>query len=83
MKRLLKVTINDFRLIFRDNSLKFFIVLPFLNVLVVRYGMPYAVELYPVLVDYVRLMLMMMSVQGSLAFGFIYSMVLLVCSIKF
>lgn len=77
MERLIKVTINDFKLVFRDNSLLFFIFLPFLNVLVIRYGLPYAISLFEVLNDYVYLILMLISMQGSLAFGFIYSMVVI------
>lgn len=76
MKKLINVAANDFRLVFRDNSLKFFIVLPLLNLPVIRYGVPYVAEIYEVLQDYIAVILMMATMQGSIAFGFIYSMVL-------
>ena len=40
MEKLIKVAINDFKLVFRDNSLKFFFIFPILNLFVVRYGLP-------------------------------------------
>ena len=76
MERLIKLAAYDFLLIFRDNSLKFFLVLPFLNALVLRYGIPYVVDRFPAVGDYTILIVMMITIQGSLAFGFIYSMVL-------
>lgn len=76
MKKLLKVALNDFRLVFRDNSLKIFIFLPLLILLVTRYGVPYVAGIYEVLWDYIAAFLMLASMQGSIAFGFIYSMVL-------
>jgi fluoroquinolone transport system permease protein len=76
MKKLIKVAINDFRLVFRDNSLKVFIFLPLLILVVIRYAVPYVVGVYEVLQDYIFIILMMATMQGSTAFGFIYSMVL-------
>ncbi len=76
MKKLIKVAVNDFRLVFRDNSLKIFIALPLLNLLVIRYGVPYVAGVYEVVRDYIAVILMLATMQGSIAFGFIYSMVL-------
>ncbi|MEZ5427969.1 MAG: hypothetical protein R2747_16985 [Pyrinomonadaceae bacterium] len=76
MKKLLKVAVNDFRLVFRDNSLKFFILLPLMNLLVLRYGLPSVLGIFPVLGDYVPYIVMLITVQGAVGFGFIYSMVL-------
>lgn len=75
MRKLITVAVNDFRLVFRDNSLKIFILLPLLILLVIRYGLPYVAGLYQVLDDYVGFILMLATLQGSIAFGFIYSMV--------
>lgn len=75
MKKLIKVAVNDFRLVFRDNSLRIFIALPLLTVVVTRYAVPYIVEIYGVLQDYIPIILMLATTQGSTAFGFIYSMV--------
>ena len=76
MKKLLKIAVNDFRLVFRDNSLKIFIALPLLNLVVIRYAVPYIAEVYEVVQDYIHVILMFATMQGSIAFGFIYSMVL-------
>lgn len=76
MKKLIIVAVNDFRLVFRDNSLKIFIILPLLILLVIRYGVPYVAGIYQGLQDYVNIILMLATMQGSIAFGFIYSMVL-------
>ena len=76
MKKLIKVAVNDFRLVFRDNSLKIFIFLPLLILVVCRYAVPYVAGIYPVVQDYVFIILMLATMQGATAFGFIYSMVL-------
>ncbi len=76
MKKLIQVAVNDFRLVFRDNSLKIFLALPILNLIVIRYGLPYVAEVFEVLRDYIHIILMFATMQGSIAFGFIYSMVL-------
>ena len=76
MKKLIKVAVNDFRLVFRDNSLKIFIFLPLLVLVVCRYAVPYVAGIYPVVQDYVFIILMLATTQGATAFGFIYSMVL-------
>ncbi len=77
MKKLFKVAINDFRLVFRDNSLKIFIALPLMNLVVIRYAVPYIAGIYEGLQDYINVILMLATMQGSTAFGFIYSMVLI------
>lgn len=77
MEKLIKVAINDFKLVFRDNSLKFFFIFPILNLFVVRYGLPFVTESFEVLKDYIDVLLMATTMQGSLIFGFIYSMVLI------
>lgn len=76
MKKLIKVAINDFRLVFRDNSLKVFLFLPLMNLVIIRYVFPYLASIYGGLTDYFNIILMMASTQGATAFGFIYSMVL-------
>ncbi len=76
MKKLIKVAVNDFRLVFRDNSLKIFIALPLLILVVIRYAVPYVAGVYEVLQDYINVILMLATMQGSIAFVFVYSMVL-------
>jgi fluoroquinolone transport system permease protein len=77
MKKLLTVTVNDFRLVFRDNSLKVFLVLPLMTLVVMRYVFPYLAGIYEGLREYVNVILMLATMQGATAFGFIYSMVLI------
>ncbi len=77
MEQLIKVAINDFKLVFRDNSLKFFFIFPLLNLLVICCGLPFVAENYEVLKDYISIILMAATMQSSLTFGFIYSMVLI------
>lgn len=76
MEKLLKVALNDFRLVFRDNSLKIFIALPLLTLVVIRYAVPYIAGIYEGLQGYISLILILATTQGATAFGFIYSMVL-------
>ncbi len=76
MKTLVNAAINDFRLVFRDNSLKIFLILPLFIFPVVRYGFPYVIETYSFLREYISIFLMFAVMQGAVAFGFIYSMVL-------
>lgn len=76
MKKLVTVAANDFRLVFRDNSLKIFILLPLLILVIIRYAVPYVADVYILLQDYIAVILMLATMQGSIAFGFIYSMVL-------
>lgn len=59
MKKLARVAVNDFRLVFRDNSLKIFIFLPLLILLVIRYGVPFVAGVYEVMHDYVAVILML------------------------
>jgi fluoroquinolone transport system permease protein len=75
MKKLIRIAVNDFRLIFRDNSLKIFVALPLLNLVAIRYGVPYVASVYGAVQDYIDVILMLATMQGSVAFGFIYSMV--------
>lgn len=76
LKKLVRIAVNDFRLVFRDGSLKIFLLLPLLNLPVIAYGLPYVASMYEVVYSYISVILMFASMQGSIAFGFIYSMVL-------
>lgn len=77
MEKLIKVAISDFKLVFRDGSLRFFFIFPLLNLIVIRYGFPLLVDYFPTVQDYIHILLMAATAQGSLIFGFIYSMVLI------
>ena len=75
MKHLLKVSISDFKLIFRDPSLRVFLALPLLAYVVILALLPWLVEKYDFIEPYVPLVLMATVTQVSQMFGFIYGMV--------
>ena len=75
MNLLLKLSGNDFKLIFRDASLRFFLALPLLIFLVVNYFVPYLISKFPVVKDYLPYIFMAATIQIVQMFGFIYAMV--------
>lgn len=77
MKHLILLSITDFKLIFRDPSLRIFLALPLLILAMVVFGLLALIEEYPIVNDYVCYVLMGASLQTSTMFGFIYSMVLI------
>lgn len=77
MKQLLLLSVTDFKLIFRDPSLRVFLALPLLILVLVTLGLPALIEKYPIVNDYASYVLMGASLQTSTMFGFIYSMVLI------
>ena len=77
MRQFLTTAVNDFRLIFRDASLRVFLVMPLLILLVVCFLCPYLKETYPEISDYVVYIVIMSCTQASTMYGFIYSVVFL------
>ncbi len=77
MEKLINTSLNDFKLVFRDKSLRLFFIFPILNLLVIRYGVPYLAEHFEGAKDYIHVIVMAITMQGALIFGFIYSMVLI------
>lgn len=77
MLSFIRATTNDFRLIFRDPSLRIFLIMPILVLLVVCLFCPYLKEAYPVTNDYVIYIVIMSCTQASTMYGFIYSVVFL------
>lgn len=77
MEKLIKVAVNDFKLVFRDKSLRLFFVFPILSIFVVLYGFPYIADGFPIIQPYIPVLMMSATMQNSLMFGFIYSMVLI------
>lgn len=72
-----KTASSDFKLIFRDASLRIFFFMPLLIVAVVAWWCPYLVETYPVTADYMIYVVMMSCTQAATMYGFIYSVVFL------
>jgi len=77
MQRLILLSISDFKLIFRDPSLRVFLVMPLLIFAVILIGVPMLVEAFAGAEEYIPLILMGATMQTSMMFGFIYSFVLI------
>ena len=66
---------NDFKVVYREPSLRIFLVLPFLIIWGVYSLLPYLCQTYEVICPYISYILMATMVQSSTMFGFIYCMV--------
>ncbi len=74
---LIFLSFTDFKLIFRDPSLRIFLVMPLLILGVVIGALPMLVDSYNGVDKYVPIVLMGATMQTNTMFGFIYSMVLI------
>lgn len=77
MRQLIFLSLTDFKLIFRDPSLRIFLVMPLLILAVVIVALPMLIDSYNGVEEYVPIVLMGATMQTSTMFGFIYSMVLI------
>lgn len=77
MQKLIKLAVTDFKLIFRDPSLKSFLALPLILFAIVIFGLPYAVSELEVMKPYLNLIMVVILVENTQMFCFINSMVLL------
>ena len=77
MNRLLTLSANDFRMVFRDPMLRIFLFLPLLIVVVVVWILPRVFAAYPAVQDYDYVILMYAGLQASTMFGFINGFVFL------
>lgn len=77
MRKIIKLALTDFKLIFRDPSLYAFIVLPVLLYALMVWFLPALVERYEVLVPYIPLFLVIGVIENTQMFCFISSMVLI------
>ena len=75
MYRLGKLAMVDFKMVFRDPSLRIFLIMPALIFAIVLIFLPYAMKNYQAISYYMPIILMGATVQTSTMFGFIYSMV--------
>jgi len=75
MQQLINITISDFKLIFRDPSLRVFLFLPILILGVVYVFLPYLAHRFEEVMPYVPYVLMASTVQAGTMFGFVYCMV--------
>ncbi len=77
MKKIIKLAVIDFKLIFRDPSLRVFLVLPVIIFALVVWAMPALVERYEFLVPYLPLIMVVAVIENTQMFSFIISMVLI------
>ncbi|WP_319481501.1 hypothetical protein [uncultured Draconibacterium sp.] len=77
MKKIFKLAFTDFKLIFRDSSLKSFLVLPVILFALIIWAVPPLLEKYAFLVPYVSLFLVVGVIENTQLFCFINSMVLI------
>lgn len=75
MQQLLFLSLSDFKLVFRDPSLRTFLFLPVLIFIVILVALPALINSFPVVEDYTLYVLMAAVTQTSQMFGFIYGMV--------
>ncbi len=76
MQHILKISIADFWLIFRDASLKTFLFLPILIFVVVLWGLPALINSFPIVGEYTNYIILVSTIQLTQMFGFIYGMML-------
>ncbi len=77
MKKILKLAFTDFKLIFRDPSLKSFLVLPVILFALIIWAVPSLLEKYDFLVPYLSLFLVVAVIENTQMFCFINTMVLI------
>ncbi|WP_027419655.1 hypothetical protein [Crocinitomix catalasitica] len=77
MKKIIKLAIVDFKIIFRDNTLKGMLALPFILFALIIWGVPPLVEKYEFLTPYLHLFLAVAVIENTQTFSFIGSMVLI------
>ena len=77
MKKILKLAFTDFKLIFRDSSLKSFLVLPVILFVLIIWAVPSLLEKYTFLVPYLSLFLVVAVIENTQMFCFINTMVLI------
>ena len=77
MNQLLTLSLNDFRVVFRDPMLRIFLFLPLLVIALVVWGVPFLFSVYPTAKDYDYVILMWAGLQTATMFGFISGFVFL------
>ncbi|MGB3779636.1 MAG: hypothetical protein WA960_14845 [Tunicatimonas sp.] len=77
MSRILTLSANDFRMVFRDPMLRIFLFMPLLVLALVIWVVPLLFAAYPAARDYDYVILMLAGMQTSTMFGFINGFVFL------
>lgn len=77
MKRIIRLALIDFKLIFRDPTLRIFMVLPIVLFALIIWGVPSLIETYDFLIPYLPIFLAVAVIENTQMFCFISSMVLI------
>jgi len=78
MNKLVALTINDFRSIFRDDFLKyFFLAVPLLFILILVVAIPILMKEFPVISDYTHIILSFFALELPMIIGFVISFMML------
>ncbi|MCB0475790.1 MAG: hypothetical protein KDC69_08940 [Flavobacteriaceae bacterium] len=77
MYKVAKLALTDFKIIFRDSSLKSFLFLPVILFVLIIWVVPNLVEKYDFLLPYLPLFLVVAVIENTQMFCFISSMVLI------
>jgi len=77
MKKILKLAITDFKLIFRDPSLRTFLFFPIILLVLIIWVLPSLVEKYDFLTPYLPVFIIIAAIENTQMFSFISSMVLI------
>ncbi len=77
MKQLIRLSVSDFKLIFRDASLRTFLFLPILIFVVVIVVLPLVKNKFEVVAEYIPFVLIVATIEVTQMFGFIYAVMLI------
>ncbi len=77
MNKIIKLSITDFKIIFRDPSLRAFLFLPILLFALIVWAVPLLTEKYSFLIPYLPLMIVVAVIENTQMFSFINTMVLI------
>lgn len=77
MKTLIKFALIDFKLVFRDSSLRIFLVFPIILISIIIWALPGLIEKYTFLIPYLPVFIIIAVIENTQMFCFISSMVLI------
>jgi fluoroquinolone transport system permease protein len=77
MKEIIKLAIIDFKLIFRDSSLRTFLFFPIILISLIIWALPVLVTKHNFLIPYLPIFLVVAVIENTQMFCFISSMVLI------
>ena len=75
MKQLIYLSANDFKLIFRDPTLRVFMALPILLIAIAYWFLPYLEEQYDFMAPYISIIMVLLIIENTQSFSFIYTIV--------